>query len=57
LGATGEAWLRVTPVIVPHPRIAQSARELGFTCVLETGTGDEALAAAATRELRRQRFD
>lgn len=51
LGAGG-AWLHTTPLIVPHPRIAAVARELGFACVVESASGDEALAAAALKQAR-----
>ena len=33
-------------VIVPHVRIAETARSLGFTDVIQTGSGDEPLLAA-----------
>ncbi|MFM7760158.1 MAG: uroporphyrinogen-III synthase [Burkholderiaceae bacterium] len=33
-------------LIVPHPRIAESAHALGFTHVMQTASGDEALVAA-----------
>jgi uroporphyrinogen-III synthase len=49
LGAAGASWFFGTPLVVPHPRIAAVARELGFTRVVESMTGDEALAAAALR--------
>jgi hypothetical protein len=35
--------------VVPHARIAAVARELGMLHVVETLSGDEALAAAALR--------
>jgi uroporphyrinogen-III synthase len=49
LGADGVAWLSDLPIIVPHPRIAAVARELGLQQVVETVSGDEVLAAAALR--------
>jgi uroporphyrinogen-III synthase len=49
LGALAKSWFFDTPLVVPHPRIAAVARELGFTRVVESMTGDEALAAAALR--------
>lgn len=33
-------------LIVPHPRIAETAYALGFTCVMQTNSGDEALVTA-----------
>ena len=48
-GAVGLSWLRNTPVIVPHPRIAAVARELGVTQVVESVSGDEALVSALLR--------
>jgi uroporphyrinogen-III synthase len=41
LGATGGAYLRATPVFVPHPRIGLAARELGVREVIVTGGGDD----------------
>lgn len=52
LGDEGAMWLRHTPIVVPHPRIAAVARELGATRVVETVSGDEALAQAALRFVR-----
>lgn len=46
IGEAGQAELRNTPVFVPHPRVAATARELGLTQVVESASGDEALAAA-----------
>lgn len=49
VGAAGTAYLVATPVIVPHPRIAQAARELGITRVLVASEpGDEGVVAALT---------
>ncbi len=50
LGAAGVAYLRNTLMVAPHPRIAAAARELGMARVVESASGDEALAAAAVRE-------
>jgi uroporphyrinogen-III synthase len=47
LDDAGRVWLRATPVVVPHPRIARAARELGLVRVVESGAGDEALARTA----------
>ena len=42
-----DARLRLarTPVFVPHPRIAATARELGLEEVILTGTGDEGISS------------
>jgi uroporphyrinogen-III synthase len=45
LGSSGQARLRATPVFVPHPRIAESARELGIGSIVVTGRGEEAAVA------------
>jgi uroporphyrinogen-III synthase len=45
VGEGGQAPLATTPVFVPHPRIAQGARERGFTTVIDTKPGDEGLVA------------
>jgi uroporphyrinogen-III synthase len=45
VGKLGQQWLRRTPMFAPHPRIAASARALGMEQVVETGPGDEGLAA------------
>ena len=46
--AGAEAWttLRMSMLIVPHERIAQTAEALGFQRLLRTASGDEALCAA-----------
>ncbi len=51
LGKLGQSWLRRTLLLAPHPRIAQAARELGCTQVVETGTGDEGVMAALLQHL------
>ncbi|MGA0032872.1 MAG: uroporphyrinogen-III synthase [Burkholderiales bacterium] len=51
LGKLGQSWLRRTPLLAPHPRIAEAARELGCTRVIETEPGDEGLMAALVRNL------
>lgn len=51
LGKLGQSWLRRTLLLAPHPRIAEAARELGCTRVIETDAGDEGLVAALLREL------
>lgn len=45
VGKLGQAWLRRTPLIVPHPRIAETARELGLANVVLTEAGDEGICA------------
>lgn len=52
IGDAGQSRLREAPVFVPHPRIAASARGLGLTLVIESGSGDEALVAAITNYFR-----
>ena len=49
LGAAGQAALRQTLILVPHPRIAAAARELGMTRVVESASGDEALVETLIR--------
>ena len=46
LGDDGWARMQRANLIVPHPRIAETAREMGFTHVILTSSGDEALVAA-----------
>ena len=41
IGAAAREQLQLTPVFVPHPRIAEAARELGIRTVIVTGPGDE----------------
>jgi uroporphyrinogen-III synthase len=43
LDAKGRVSLVRTPIFVPHPRIAQAARELQLTRVTVTGAGDDAM--------------
>lgn len=50
LGKPGEALLQHTPLLVPHPRIAAVARELGCREVIETAPGDDGLIAALLRQ-------
>lgn len=49
VGESGDARLKKTPVFVPHPRIGETARLLGFAAVVETESGDEALVAGLSR--------
>lgn len=46
IGKLGQSWLRRTPLLVPHPRIAAAARELGCSNIVETAPGDDGLLAA-----------
>jgi uroporphyrinogen-III synthase len=46
LGEAGRAMLAATTLFVPHPRSAETARELGLTRIVVTGAGDEGIAAA-----------
>ncbi|MDP1672090.1 MAG: uroporphyrinogen-III synthase [Burkholderiales bacterium] len=46
VGKLGQSWLRRTPLLVAHPRIAAAARELGCSHVVETAPGDDGLMAA-----------
>ena len=45
VGPLGDAWLRKTPLFVPHVRIAQQAQNLGLSEVITTGAGDDGLIA------------
>lgn len=45
LDAVGLAYLRATPLFVPHQRIAESAQACGLSRVLVTPAGDEGLLA------------
>ena len=46
LGDAGREALARTPLFVPHPRIAEAARQLGIESVVVTASGDEAIAAS-----------
>jgi len=46
VGRLGQSWLKRTPLLAPHPRIAAAARELGCGSVVETAPGDEGLLQA-----------
>lgn len=50
IGAAGLTWLRNTMIIVPHQRIAASARELGMRCIVESESGDEAMMRTLLRQ-------
>lgn len=43
VGEQGAAWLRATPVFVPHPKIEQAGRKLGLTRLIVAPGGDDAL--------------
>jgi uroporphyrinogen-III synthase len=45
VGKLGQAWLRKTPLFVPHARIAEQAESLGLGLVRQTGPGDNGLIA------------
>ncbi len=46
LGPQGTAYLRQTPVFVPHPRIAEHARSLGIEQVVATPSGEDGVLGA-----------
>lgn len=43
VGKLGQAWLRKTPVFVPHARIGAQAGMLGLGVIRQTGSGDDGL--------------
>lgn len=45
-GDAGVVKMQQQNLIVPHIRIAETARALGFACITQTGSGDEQLLAA-----------
>lgn len=49
LGKPGASLLQHTPLLVPHPRIAAVARELGCNEVIETAPGDDGLIEGLIR--------
>ena len=51
-----EDWpaLVAVPAVVPHPRIAEAARQAGFAAVLECGPGDAGVLAALRAGLTRR---
>jgi uroporphyrinogen-III synthase len=49
LGKPGASLLQHTPLLVPHPRIAAVARELGCNEVIETASGDDGLIEGLIR--------
>ena len=44
--AAARAWLTRCPLLVPHPRIAEKARGMGFSTISVSGAGDARIAAA-----------
>jgi uroporphyrinogen-III synthase len=51
IGDEGRAWLCRTPVVVPHPRIAATARDAGCGEVITCGAGDDVLYGALLERL------
>jgi uroporphyrinogen-III synthase len=49
VGRLGQTWLAKTLLVVPHPRIAETARGLGLANVLLTESGDEGIVAGLCR--------
>jgi uroporphyrinogen-III synthase len=45
VGKLGQSWLKKTPTFVPHARIAEQARALGFAQIILTGPADAGLLA------------
>ncbi|MGO9445319.1 MAG: uroporphyrinogen-III synthase [Thiobacillaceae bacterium] len=43
VGESGNAWLRTTPIFVPHPNIQLAGRDAGLSLVIVLEGGDEAL--------------
>ena len=52
VGKLGQAWLRKTPVFVPHQRIAEQARQLGCHEIILTGPADDGLICGLTEYFR-----
>jgi uroporphyrinogen-III synthase len=52
VGTLGRSWLRRTPLFVPHPRIAETARDLGIATVTVTAPGDDGLLAGLVAHFR-----
>lgn len=48
VGKLGQAWLRKTPIFVPHARIAEQARQLGCLDVVLTAPADDGLIGGLT---------
>jgi uroporphyrinogen-III synthase len=43
VGEQGAAWLKATPIFIPHPKIEQAGRRLGLTRLIVAQGGDEGL--------------
>ena len=54
LGRLGQAWLRKTPVFVPHARIEAEARHLGLHQLILTQPGDDGLLGGLTEYFTKQ---
>ena len=55
LGEASHARLRETCWVVPHPRVAVAARELGIACLLEApGSADDAVLSTLLHHFERQ---
>jgi uroporphyrinogen-III synthase len=52
LGKLGQAWLKKTPLFVPHQRIAEQAHNLGCQAVVQTGPADDGLVAGLLEYFR-----
>jgi uroporphyrinogen-III synthase len=52
VGKLGQAWLRKTPIFVPHERIAEQAQNLGCQNVIATGPADDGLIAGLLEYFR-----
>lgn len=52
VGKLGQAWLKKTPLFVPHQRIAEQARSLGHHNVIATGPADDGLIAGLLEYFR-----
>ena len=46
LDAEGRAFLAATPLFIPHPRIADNARALGLTNIIQTEAADAGILTA-----------
>jgi uroporphyrinogen-III synthase len=52
VGKLGQAWLKKTPMFVPHPRIVEQAQTLGYHNVIATGQADDGLIAGLLEYFR-----
>ncbi|MBI3375743.1 MAG: uroporphyrinogen-III synthase [Betaproteobacteria bacterium] len=52
IGSAGQAWLRRTPLFVPHARVAGEAAQLGAGTVRVSGPGDAEVLAALVAYFR-----